>query len=142
MKVDLHLPHPDDMPDEMLEMAAAVAWINYSQEGRGRLWLLANVRDVPEYMYVPLAKMQQMPKTEAVNDPNLETYDPLNELLLSVSPNWEIFPPELACANQTSFDYRIHVLDRVEKSCQECSQIWGKRLEAVGTSGMLRLADW
>ena len=33
-----------------------------------------------------------------------------NDLLLSVSPNGEVFPPKLANVNQTRFVYRIHVL--------------------------------
>ncbi len=39
MRVDLHLPTPDEMPDEMLEIAASIAWVNYRVEGTGCLWL-------------------------------------------------------------------------------------------------------
>lgn len=35
--------------------------------------------------------MQRMPKSKTVNDPDLEAYDPLIELFLSVSPSWEVF---------------------------------------------------
>lgn len=37
MRVDLHLPTPDEMLDEMLEIAAAIAWVNYRVEGPGCL---------------------------------------------------------------------------------------------------------
>ncbi len=73
-------------------------------------------------MYVPLAKIQRLPKFEALDTP-VEAYNPVNELFLSVWSNWEVFPLELAGANQTSFDYQNYVLDRVGKSWQEYGHI-------------------
>jgi hypothetical protein len=50
MRVDLHLPTPDEMPDEMLEIAAAIAWVNYRVEGPGCLWLMVNSCCEPKFM--------------------------------------------------------------------------------------------
>lgn len=140
MRVDLHLPKPDEMLPEMLEMAAAVAWANYQVEGRGCLWLQVNVDDVPGYMYLPDIKLRQSPNRKPCH-PDVETYDPVNEILLSVTPNWEVFHSDLIGNKVFHFNYRVHVKDKVGKSCFECWELWGERLGEVELEGILMAVD-
>ena len=63
--------------------------------------------------------------------PEVDIYDPINELLLLVSPNWEIFTGELVGDNETNFYYRINVKERVGKSCEDCWEVWGEKLGEV-----------
>lgn len=137
MRVELHLPTADEMTDEMVEIAAAIAWANYRIEGKGCLLLQANLRSAPEYMYVPEARIQKSRTTNKPSHPDIDAYDPANEILLLVSPNWYVFPPELAGDNQRSFNYRINVKERVGKSCEQCWLLWGERLGEVWREGIL-----
>lgn len=137
MRVDLHLPTPDEMPDEMLEIATAIAWVNYRVEGRGGLWLMVNSCCEPKFMYLPDIKLTRTIGERA--HPEVDVYDPINELLLLVSPNWEIFAGELVGDNQANFHYRINVKERVGKSCEECWEVWGEKLGEVGREGMVKV---
>lgn len=137
MRVELHLPPPEQMPNDMLEMAAAIAWVNYRVEGKGWLWLLVNLKSAPKYMYLSQAQMQKMAALNRTCHRDLNTYTPTDELLLSVTPNWEVFSPDLIGENEYHYDYKINLKERVGKSGSECWQVWGARLGAVGPSGTL-----
>ncbi|MBD2291439.1 MAG: hypothetical protein ACK47N_12315 [Microcystis sp.] len=139
MRVDLHLPTPDEMPDEMLEIAAAIAWVNYRVEGPGCLWLMVNSCCEPKFMYLPDIKLRRIAERA---HPEVDIYDPINELLLLVSPNWEIFPGELVGDNETNFYYRINVKERVGKSCEDCWEVWGEKLGEVGREGMVKVVEY
>ncbi|NEP43122.1 MAG: hypothetical protein F6K35_29415 [Okeania sp. SIO2H7] len=137
MRVELYLPTAEEMTDEMVEIAAAIAWANYRIEGKGCLLLQANLRSAPEYMYVPEARIQKSRPTQKPSHPDIDAYDPANEILLLVSPNWYVFPPELTADNNPSRNYRINVKKRVGKSCEECWLLRGERLGEVGREGTL-----
>lgn len=137
MRVELYLPTAEEMADEMVEIAGAIAWANYRIEGKGCLLLQANLQSAPEYMYVPEARVQKSPATKKPSHPDIDAYDPANEIILLVSPNWYVFPPELAADNNPTRHYRINVKERVGKSCEECWLLWGERLGEVGLQGTL-----
>jgi len=139
MRVDLHLPTPDEMPNEMLEIAAALVWVNYRVEGRGCLWLMVNPNCEPKFMYLPDLKLTQTIGERA--HPEVDNYAPINEILLLVTPNWELFSGELVGNNQANFNYRINVKERVGKSCEQCWQVWGDSLEEVGREGMVKVVE-
>lgn len=137
MRVELHLPTPEQMPQDILERAAAVSWVNFRVEGRGWLWLQANLNSAPDYMYLSQAKLRKTADNDRAFHPHVDTYNPTDELLISVTPNWEIFPPNLIGENEYYSDYRINVKEQSGKSCSECWQVWGEQLGEVERSGTL-----